>query len=48
MKITGRGFKDFKNKAKGNSYVMSCLNCEHFYQAVGDEEELGQNPNVLE
>lgn len=46
MKFT-RGYKKFREKA-GGKYVVSCLNCRYFYQAVGDSEDLCQNPDVLE
>lgn len=43
----GRGYKPFREKS-GSKYVMSCFNCNFFYQAVGDKEDLCQNPDVLE
>lgn len=32
---------------KGSRFTMSCFNCDHFYQAPGDDEEVCQNPDVL-
>lgn len=43
------GYDIIRLKARQcNPYLMSCFNCNYFYQAVGDEEELCQNPDVLE
>ena len=38
----GKGFDAFREKSKYNKY------CDYFYQAMGDSEDLCQNPNVLE
>lgn len=47
--ILTRGYKPIRDKIKKNSrYVRSCFNCLHYYQAVGDKEEVCQNPNVVE
>ena len=46
MKFT-KGYSAFREKGKFNKYTMSCDNCDYFYQADGDEEELCQNSNVL-
>ena len=43
-----RGYGEVRQKVeKGSRFTMSCYNCEHFYQAVGDKEEVCQNPDVL-
>ena len=43
-----KGYGSIQNKvAKRSKFVMSCYNCEYFYQAVGDKEEVCQNPEVL-
>lgn len=48
-KIFNRGFNEVRKKTeKGSKYIKSCYNCEHYYQAMGDDTELCQNPNVLE
>ena len=44
----GRGYGEFREKGKYNKYTMSCENCDSYYQDVGDDEELCQDPNVLE
>jgi|AntRauTorckE6833_2_1112554.scaffolds.fasta_scaffold00366_23 hypothetical protein len=31
-----------------NQYVRSCENCDFYYQSEEDDEELCQNPQVLE
>lgn len=41
-----RGYSKFRDKSHSR-YVMSCYNCDYFYQAVGDSEDLCQNPEVL-
>lgn len=46
--LFSRGFGSVQSKLlKKNRFVMSCYNCAYFYQAVGDSEELCQNPDVL-
>lgn len=43
-----RGYGEVRQKVeKGSRFTMSCYNCDHFYQAVGDKEEVCQNPDVL-
>lgn len=43
-----RGYGGVRQKiGKGSRFTMSCYNCDHFYQAVGDDEEVCQNPDVL-
>lgn len=32
---------------RGSRYTRSCYNCDFFYQAPGDDEEVCQNENVL-
>lgn len=45
----GKGFDIIRAKARQrNQYLMSCFNCDYYYQAYGDSEELCQNPDVLE
>ena len=47
MKFT-KGFKNVRDRVrKGSKYTMSCYNCEYYYQAEGDTEEVCQNPSVL-
>ena len=42
-----RGFSTSRKKAKkGVKYIRSCFNCDCYYKAVGDTEEVCQNPNV--
>ena len=44
-----RGFEPTREKVnKGSRYIRSCFNCEHYYEAVGDKEEVCQNPDVLQ
>jgi hypothetical protein len=49
MKITfERGYGAVEGKLKKSAkYISSCDNCDFFYQAVGDDEEMCQNPAVL-
>ena len=43
-----KGYSEVRHKVeKGSRFTMSCYNCEHFYQASGDKEEVCQNPDVL-
>lgn len=43
-----RGYGDVRKKVeKGSRFTMSCFNCEYYYQASGDKEEVCQNPDVL-
>lgn len=42
-----RGYKPVRKKMDKPKFLMSCTNCEYFYQAVGDKEEVCQNPNVI-
>lgn len=47
-KLFSRGYGAVRSRVeKGSRYTMSCFNCDYFYQAVGDKEEVCQNPNVL-
>ena len=32
---------------KASKFTMSCFNCDYYYQAVGDSNEVCQNPDVL-
>ena len=48
MPVFNRGFSEVRQRVeKGSRFTMSCYNCEHYYQAVGDKTEVCQNPNVL-
>lgn len=43
-----RGYGEVRQKiSKKSKFTMSCYNCEHYYQDVGDKEEVCQNPDVL-
>lgn len=43
-----RGYGEIREKlSKRSRFTMSCFNCHYFYQAVGDKEEVCQNPDVL-
>lgn len=43
-----RGYSEVRQRVeKGSRFTMSCYNCDYFYQAVGDKEEVCQNPDVL-
>lgn len=43
-----RGYDPVREKvSKGSKYTMSCYNCEYFYQEIGDDCEMCQNPNVI-
>lgn len=47
--IFTRGYKPVRDKLKKSPrYIQSCFNCKHYYQAIGDKEEMCQNPNVVE
>lgn len=42
------GYDGVEEKLKKRShFIMSCDNCKHFYQDIGDAEELCQNNEVL-
>lgn len=44
-----RGFDPVRDKLKKRSpFVMSCYNCDYYYQAMGDDRELCQNDQVLQ
>jgi hypothetical protein len=46
-----RGYSKVREKLRsdrGSRFVMSCTNCEFYYQACGDKEECCQNNGVLE
>ena len=46
--LFSRGFDPVRRKVeKGSRFTMSCYNCDYYYQAVGDTEEVCQNPEVL-
>lgn len=46
--VFNRGFSEVRQRVeKGSKYTMSCYNCEHYYQAVGDQTEVCQNTEVL-
>lgn len=43
-----KGYGDVRSRIMRNShYTMSCYNCEYYYQASGDKEEVCQNQDVL-
>jgi hypothetical protein len=43
-----RGYSTLRKRMEKNSkYTMSCFNCDWYYQAVGDTEEVCQNEQVL-
>lgn len=43
-----RGYSPVREKLlKKSRFTMSCYNCGYYYQAVGDKEEVCQNPDVL-
>lgn len=44
-----RGYRECRERLSSNPYyTRSCFNCAHYYQAVGDKEEMCQNPDVLQ
>ena len=44
-----RGYKESRDRLSKNSYyTRSCFNCDCYFQASGDKEEVCQNPNVLQ
>ena len=46
--IFTRGYSESREKiSKSAMFTRSCFNCDYFYQAVGDKEEVCQNTNVL-
>ena len=47
--IFTRGYQESRERlAKNSYYTRSCFNCEYYYQASGDKEEMCQNPDVLQ
>lgn len=47
--IFTRGYKESRERlAKNSYYTRSCFNCDCYFQASGDKEEVCQNPNVLQ
>lgn len=47
--IFTRGYQESRDRlAKNPYYTRSCFNCDCYYQASGDKEEMCQNPDVLE
>lgn len=45
----GRGYAELNTRLEKRSrFTMSCYNCDYFYQTAEDEEEVCQNPNVLQ
>ena len=47
--IFSRGYQVSRERlAKNPYYTRSCFNCQYFYQASGDKEEVCQNNSVLE
>ncbi len=46
--IFTRGYKESRDRlAKNAYYTRSCFNCDFYYQASGDKEEVCQNPDVI-
>jgi hypothetical protein len=46
--LFNRGYAELNQKLeRGSKYTMSCFNCEYYYQASGDQEEVCQNTGVL-
>ncbi len=46
--LFSRGYDDVHRRmSKNPKFIMSCYNCEYYYQASGDKEEVCQNPEVL-
>ena len=44
-----RGYDECRERlAKNSYYSRSCFNCDYYYQASGDKEEVCQNPDVLQ
>lgn len=44
-----RGYAELNNRLEKRSrFTMSCYNCDYFYQTKEDDEEVCQNPNVLQ
>ena len=47
--ITQRGYKSVRERVEKYPRIFrSCTNCDYYYQAVGDKEEVCQNNVVLE
>ena len=47
--IFTRGYNESRERlAKNSYYTRSCFNCDYYFQASGDKEEVCQNPNVLQ
>ena len=45
-----KGFESVRERittGRTSKYVMSCFNCNHYFKAPGDVEELCQNSQVL-
>lgn len=46
--IFTRGYQESRERlAKNSYYTRSCFNCDCYYQASGDKEEVCQDPDVL-
>lgn len=44
-----RGYQESRERLNKNAYYLrSCFNCDDYYQASGDKEEMCQNPTVLQ
>ena len=47
-RLFSKGYSEVRRRVeKGSRFTMSCYNCDYYYQAVGDQEEVCQNPDVL-
>ena len=44
-----RGYQESRERLNKNPYyTRSCFNCDYYYQASGDKEEMCQNDEVLQ
>lgn len=44
-----RGYQESRERLNKNPYyTRSCYNCQYYYQASGDKEELCQNEDVIQ
>lgn len=49
MSVFSRGYKECRDRlSKNSTFTRSCFNCDYYYQASGDKEEVCQNVEVLE
>lgn len=46
--LFSRGYSECRKRVeKGSKFTNSCFNCDWYFKADGDREELCQNPEVL-